>query len=152
MGEASNQAYIDILEKTNQQLSLWANPYSLMILVLTILIAFMAIALSFIIWKQGQDYKKALAESLKKQESHMNDKLSKVLDYWVDVFSKKSEEIYGIKEELETKSQELKDKSIPEVKKAGLKEQIKELIEREKLIKETYHEKISAIVKETEIH
>lgn len=150
--EASNQAYIDILEKTNQQLSLWANPYSLMILILTVLIAFLAIVLSFIIWKQGQDYKKALAESLKKQELYMNGKLNKVLDYWVDVFSKKSDEINNIKKELEIKSQEMEDKNIPETKKAGLKEQIKELLDREKLIKETYHEKTSAIVRGAEIH
>jgi len=58
----STQNYIEILEKTNQQLSLWYNPYGLMIGVLTLLVALLAIYFAYILWRQGKDYKDFLLE------------------------------------------------------------------------------------------
>lgn len=59
---------IEILEKTNQQLNLWSNPYGIMIAALGILFAILAIISAGIIYRQNQDYKNkisALFESYK---------------------------------------------------------------------------------------
>lgn len=49
--------YIDILEKTNQQLSLWQNPYGLMVGTLAVLFTILTIVAVIIIYRQGQEYK-----------------------------------------------------------------------------------------------
>lgn len=64
MDATSTQNYIEILEKTNQQLSLWYNPYGILIGVLTLLLAFLAILFTYILWRQGADYKKTFESFL----------------------------------------------------------------------------------------
>lgn len=64
--------YIQILEKTNQQLSLWSNPYGIMVSVLTALFAVLTIISAFIIYRQGRDYKDAMSAFLKEQEEKAN--------------------------------------------------------------------------------
>ena len=49
------QHYIDILEKTNQQLGLWTNPYGLMVMVLTILVGFLAVGVTIAIFRQSKE-------------------------------------------------------------------------------------------------
>ena len=58
------QHYLDILEKTNQQLSLWWNPYGVMIGALGVLFAIAAIVAGFIIHRQGEEFKKTLEEKV----------------------------------------------------------------------------------------
>lgn len=58
----STQNYIDLLEKTNQQLSLWYNPYALMVGILTLLVALLAMYFAYILWRQSRDYKDFLEE------------------------------------------------------------------------------------------
>ncbi len=65
MISTSTQNYIEILEKTNQQLSLWYNPYGLIIGVLTLLVALLALYFGYILWRQGRDYKDFLEEQRK---------------------------------------------------------------------------------------
>ena len=48
------QNYINILEKTNQQLNLWYNPYGIAIAILAIFFAILALAAAFIIYRQGR--------------------------------------------------------------------------------------------------
>lgn len=62
MQSTSTQDYVSVLEKTNQQLSLWYNPYGLMIGILTLLVALLAIYFAYILWRQSRDYKDFLEE------------------------------------------------------------------------------------------
>ncbi len=60
--------YFSILEKTNQQLSLWSNPYGVMVGVLTFLVAAGAIIFAFILWKLSNDQRDFLVEQKKKMK------------------------------------------------------------------------------------
>ena len=75
----NTQNYIDILEKTNTQLSLWYNPYGLMIGILSILIAVLAILFAFILWRQGKDYKDAFNTFLDEQKEVSTNEIKKVI-------------------------------------------------------------------------
>jgi len=59
-----DQQYVEILEKTNQQLGLWTNPYGLMVTVLTFFVTILAVVVAWAIYRQGADYKKKLEEQL----------------------------------------------------------------------------------------
>lgn len=60
--------YANILEKTNNQLSLWWNPYAVMIGILTILIAFITIGFSVYFWLNSREQKKDMKEFYEKRE------------------------------------------------------------------------------------
>jgi hypothetical protein len=49
--------YIEILEKTNQQLGLWTNPYGVMVGVLSFLVGLLAIGVAWMIWRQGKEFR-----------------------------------------------------------------------------------------------
>lgn len=66
--------YADIIERTNQQLSLWTNPYGLMVGLLTFLIAFLAIVVSFLLWKHSHDQKVRVEEFFNRQEKNIKEK------------------------------------------------------------------------------
>ena len=65
MSDPMLQNYIEILEKTNQQLSLWYSPFSLVVGFLGIFIALLAIFFAFVLWRQGKDYRDFLADQKK---------------------------------------------------------------------------------------
>jgi hypothetical protein len=56
--------YQDILEKTNSQLSLWLNPYGLLISALGILFTCLTIIFALILYRQSSDYKKTINQSI----------------------------------------------------------------------------------------
>jgi len=66
--------YAEIVERTNQQLSLWTNPYGLMVGLLTLLITFLAIAVSFLLWKHSHDQKVRVEEFFNRQEKNIKEK------------------------------------------------------------------------------
>lgn len=66
--------YAEIVERTNQQLSLWTNPYGLMVGLLTFLIAFLAIVVSFLLWKYSHDQKVRVEEFFSRQEKNIKEK------------------------------------------------------------------------------
>ena len=51
------QQYLDILEKTNQQLSLWWNPYGVMIGALGVLFAVLAIVAAVLLFRQSREFR-----------------------------------------------------------------------------------------------
>jgi len=57
LSQDRSQPYQEILEKTNQQLSLWSNPYALMIASLAILFTLLTIIAAVIIYSQGKEFK-----------------------------------------------------------------------------------------------
>jgi DNA-directed RNA polymerase subunit RPC12/RpoP len=69
--QLSKQA-ISILEKTNEQLGLWWNPYGVLIGILGILFAVLAIAATVILFRQSREYRSILAESVANYESIIN--------------------------------------------------------------------------------
>lgn len=66
--------YASIVEKTNQQLSLWSNPYGIMIGILTLLVAVGAIVVSIILVTNSQDQKKRQQEFFNEQERIINER------------------------------------------------------------------------------
>src|SRR5216683_5279708 len=51
---ALDSVYVRLLERTNQQLSLWWNPYGIMVAALGALFAVLAIVAAFIIFRQSR--------------------------------------------------------------------------------------------------
>jgi len=101
MDATSTQIYLEILEKTNQQLSLWYNPYGLMIAILTLLIAVLAIFFSYILWKQGKEYKDAFSVFLDEQKKVLS------VETKLHVKSVLDEEIKELSDKLSEKQETL---------------------------------------------
>lgn len=68
--DSQTQTYIQILEKTNQQLSLWYNPYGLAVGILTALVALLAIIFAWVLWRQGKEYRDIFDKFLKDQRGN----------------------------------------------------------------------------------
>src|SRR5438876_432242 len=68
----TERTYREILEKTNNQLGLWTNPYGIMIGALGALFAVGAIVVGVLIWRQGQDYRRLIADSITKYQTILN--------------------------------------------------------------------------------
>ena|GEM_PF-3362449 len=62
--ESIAKHYEQILEKTNNQLSLWWNPYGLFVAMLGVLFAGLAIIAAFVIFRQSKEYKDLINTSL----------------------------------------------------------------------------------------
>lgn len=60
----STAQYVELLEKTNAQLSLWTNPYGVMVGILTLLVALLAIGSAYIILRQSSDYKQSFNKAV----------------------------------------------------------------------------------------
>lgn len=132
----ANQHYIDILEKTNNQLNIFLNPYVFLICALGVLFAIAAIISGFILFRQSNEYKKTLDDFWKKNQDrfdafmHSKDdqlkaqgiKLDKAYN---DRISKIDVEIDKMKRIAEKPQKPQDPQEIDEVKKAN--ELIKEL-------------------------
>jgi len=66
-------AYSALLEKTNQQLSLWYNPFAVIISSLALLFTVLAIVATFIIFRQGAEYRKILDAAIADYRDVLND-------------------------------------------------------------------------------
>lgn len=70
--------YVSILEKTNQQLNLWSNPYGLMVGILTLLIAIIAIAVSYALWRYSKEQRDRVNQFFAEQEKIIDEKNKQV--------------------------------------------------------------------------
>jgi len=77
--------YISILEKTNQQLNLWYNPYSLMVGILTLLIALIAMGVAYALWRYGKEQRDSVKQFFTEQEK---------------IIKKKNEQVQKVEEKL----------------------------------------------------
>ena len=113
--------YQDILEKTNQQLSVWTNPYGLLISALAILFTLLAIVASILIFLQSKGFK----EKLDKFINSGKEALEKII-------TEKSKKL----EEIDTKLEGYKDEliKVKDDKKAEIQKEIDELILKRKNI------------------
>src|SRR6266566_523410 len=66
------RAYRDILEKTNEQLSLWSNPYGVMVGALGVLFTVAAVVVGFLIFRQGSDYRSLIERSIREYQGILN--------------------------------------------------------------------------------
>lgn len=74
------QNYVAILEKTNQQLGLWSNPYGVIISILTLLIAILAIGVSVYLWWNSREQRKEREEQTKAFFSGLNELANKNIE------------------------------------------------------------------------
>lgn len=61
---AADSVYLEILQKTNQQLGFWATSSGAAVTVLTAFVAILAIAVAFTLYRQGRDYQLQLDRRL----------------------------------------------------------------------------------------
>lgn len=66
--------YIAILEKTNQQLGVWSNPYGVAIGILSLLIAIIAIFVAISIWRHSKEQKDRADKFFSDQEKIIQEK------------------------------------------------------------------------------
>lgn len=113
--------YQEILEKTNQQLSVWTNPYGLLVGVLAILFTLLTIIATVLIFLQSKGFK----EKLDKFINSGKEALEKLI-------TEKSKKL----EEIDTKLEGYKDElnKVKDDKKAEIQKEIDELISKRKNI------------------
>lgn len=124
--------YEQILEKTNNQLSLWWNPYGILISVLGILFTFLTIISAVIIYRQSKEHKELIKESIIKYE--------KILNQLIEEKNKQLKEIDSNLENLITDQKEKLKTADEENKKA-----INEVISKLQIQKESIDTKITPI-------
>lgn len=75
MISTSTQNYIEILEKTNQQLSFWYLPYEVAIGFLTIAIAVLTIGFSILLWRQNINYREIINKIIDEQKKNLKEQM-----------------------------------------------------------------------------
>lgn len=129
------EKYINILEKTNQQLSLFWNPYNTILTILTVLFAIFTIIFGAILYFQGKDYKQKIDEFFKEQREYAKKLMDK---YKIDLetkYNKYNEKILELEE---------KRKALPKEQKQKI-EEIEKSIEELKTKKELFKSQIDFI-------
>lgn len=108
--------YIDILEKTNQQLSLWHNPYWIMIWALWVLFTVLALFSTIIIYRQWKEYKDKLENDREEYKNKINilleeykNKIDKREKESIEIENKVSELITQYENNLKTSTNEQKE-------------------------------------------
>ena len=102
--DRQTEQYFSILEKTNQQLSLWFNPYGIIIASLAVLFALLAIVASVIIYRQGKEYKERLDAFVTSYQGV----LDKLIKEWQDKRDEIENRIEGYQDELASATDEQK--------------------------------------------
>lgn len=125
------EQYIQILEKTNQQLGLWTNPYGLIVGVLAILFTVLTIVAVFIVYRQGKEYK----EKLESDREQYRKNIEEFLSNQKNIIEKREKQA----EEVEKKI----DNLIEEYKKDLDKSSSQQKDEIKKAIKRLEEEKVS---------
>jgi DNA-directed RNA polymerase subunit RPC12/RpoP len=59
-----SEQYAAVLEKTNNQLSLWWNPYGVFVAMIGVLLTLLAIVVTFIIFRQSAGYRRTINEAI----------------------------------------------------------------------------------------
>ena len=111
-----NQNYVAILEKTNQQLGLWSNPYGIMIGGLALLIAILAIAVSIYLWWNSSEQRK----ERKEEAANFFSNLEKIANKNIEEARKQYDELIAIQEKIiksSTQNKKELEKELIELKK-----------------------------------
>lgn len=98
--------YQQILEKTNEQLSLWSNPYGLFVGMLGVLFAVLAIIAVFVLYRQSKEYKDLINKSLQEHRLAL-DKLLAERNNQLDIYNASIDKsIMEYKEQLKTENED----------------------------------------------
>lgn len=124
------QQYIQILEKTNQQLSLWTNPYGVMVGVLAVLFTVLAIVAAVIIYRQSKEYKEKLQADREQYSKIFNEFLASQKA----IIEKREKQVVEVEKDIDKllKEYEKKLSASSEKQKAEIQKAIQKL-EEEKL-------------------
>ncbi len=79
--ELQNQfllGYVDLLDKTNQQMTLFGNPYMFGVVILGVLFTALTIIAAILIWRQSKEYKQMVVESITKFQDALNEQVKKI--------------------------------------------------------------------------
>ncbi len=106
--------YLSIVEKTNQQTSLWFNPYGLAVGILTLLVAIGAIVVAWYLWKNSKEQRDLYFSTI---ESHKK----QIEDHYKVLLEEKRAEVQKVVEDFE----KVKD-SVTDEKKSEFETLIKE--------------------------
>lgn len=132
VSQKTSQAYQEILEKTNQQLSLWWNPFGLMIAGLGVLFTILTIIAAAIIFFQGRAAKQLLNNSIERHTKILNeyiDQKNKEMKSLIDKYSQDIKELKEKTPESDDRDEYLKklnelEKSIEKLSKQDFKNYI----------------------------
>lgn len=131
--------YQEILEKTNQQLSLWWNPFGVLIGALGILFTILTIISAIIIYRQSKEHREILDESIKKNEAILNKLIEEKNQQLKAVETNLSELIMESKAKLKTATEDNK-------------KEINELISKLEIQRESIDSQISPVYVTPESH
>lgn len=109
--------YASIVEKTNQQLSVWSNPYGLMIGVLTFIVTVGAIIVAWYIWKNSKEQKDLFKETLLNYQNTINDQAKIFIEQKKIEIDKTIQEFEKIKDSVTEEKKAEFQKVIDEYKK-----------------------------------
>ncbi len=123
------QEYVSTLEKTNQQLSLWFNPYGILVGSLAVLFALLAIVATVVIYRQTRDYK---------------EKLDTFVKSYQDVFEKLIKEWKSKRDDLDKQIQDYQTQL--ETTKGAQKKTVEDAIEKLKAQKDSVSSQIASTV------
>ena len=102
-----DQRYIEILEKTNQQLGLLTNPYGIMVTSLSVLFTVLTLVAIYFQYKQSQDYKNKVEEDRQVYRKKLEDFFSK----WEEKVNERHEQIkQQVAEKYDKKLHEMEEK------------------------------------------
>lgn len=117
MDTTTTQLYISLLEKTNQQLSLWVNPYGILVGALAILFTVLTIVAVFIILRQGREYKDSFRKTLDDYKNSLNLKINEIgkesqakIQLVVDSYQTELESIKKVSKDTTKESKEKMEK------------------------------------------
>lgn len=128
--------YQSILEKTNSQLSLWGNPYGLMVGALGVLFTCLTILFAFILYRQSSDYKKIINQSITNYQAIL-EKLIKETQDQTKLYLESSDERFT--EKINEYKKDLENATLDQ--KAIIEEKVKQL----EIQKNNISEKINRI-------
>lgn len=111
-----NQNYITLLERTNQQLSLWSNPYGIMIGILALLFALAAIIVSVYLWWNSREQRR----ERKEQADNFFSSLKEIANKNIEEARKQYDELIAAQEKTlksSTKNKDELQRALTELKK-----------------------------------
>ena len=123
--------YLDILEKTNQQLGLWSNPYGVMVAVLSFLVAVLAIVFGFYLWRQSRDYQKKFDDFLEGLKENFDIEIKENLKFRKEANKKFKKLLSEKKKEIESLTGEAKQKAEEEIREI---QELKKNLNRQPLV------------------
>lgn len=111
------QEYIDLLEKTNQQMSYWWGPLGAAIAFLGLLFAVGAIVAGYLLYRQSRDYRVQLAEVLAASQAEVTGAVARYETIIADLIATTNSRIEGVVSELQERAETATEERKAEIEK-----------------------------------